>query len=172
MDEAVAEFVVRNNPALDLGEVPYTAIGNMDGLGNIIGGVVFNNYTKRDIHLHVAGVTRNWCTRRFIGEVFRYVFLQLGCRRCTGMVAADNEAAIRFDTKLGFQYEGTMRAIMPGDVDCLIFGMLREECRWLTVGELNHGRRNETRARANSTTIPLRQRTRIPPWDLPRSTGL
>src|SRR5271166_3747715 len=70
MDEQVARFVLKHNPGMELGDSPYTAIGNLDGLGNIIGGVVFNNYTKRDIHLHVAGVTRHWCSRRFLGEVF------------------------------------------------------------------------------------------------------
>jgi RimJ/RimL family protein N-acetyltransferase len=139
MDEAVAEFVCSHNPGMDLGETPYTAIGNVDGLGNIIGGIVFNTFTHRDVQTHIAGIGRHWCTRRFLGEAFRYVFLQLGCRRCTALVAESNEASRRFVEKLGFVCEGLLRAYLANDEDCLVYGMLREECRWLNVGVLSNG---------------------------------
>ena len=168
MDEAVAQFVCSRIPGMDLERSPYTAIGQLDHLGNIIGGVVFNNYVDgRDIHMHTAGTGPRCLTRRFIGEVFRYVFVQLGCRRCTGLVARSNEHAAIFDQKLGFRYEGVLRAYLAGDEDVLIFGMLREECRWLKVGELKYGSNQRARGasgesitverRQPATTIPLRR---------------
>lgn len=144
MDEEVAAFVISKNPGMELGDSPYTAIGNLDEMGNIIGGVVFNNYIRRDVHLHVAGTGRRWITRRFIGEVFRYVFVQLGCRRCTGLVADSNEKALTLDIGLGFVYEGTLRKYLDNDEDCHVLGMLREECRWLKVGELKYGYQHRT----------------------------
>ena len=144
MDEAVAAWVMARNPLMDLGDIPYTAIGQLDGSGQIIGGTVFTNFTLRDIHLHVAGSGPRWLTRRFLGECFRYVFFQLNCRRCTVMIAASNQRSIDFCEGLGWRYEGILRAYLAEDEDCLIYGMLREECRWLTVGELQHGHSKPT----------------------------
>lgn len=144
IDEQVAQFVMKLNPGMTMGETPFTAMGQLDATGNLVGGVVFNNYTTRDIHMHVAGVGSHWLNRRFIGEVFRYIFHQLGCRRCTGLVARSNEHAQQFDLKLGFMYEGVLRAHLPNDEDAFIFGMLREECRWLKVGALRNERIGKT----------------------------
>ena len=158
MDEQVANWVAARVPHLRLGGTPYTAIGQIDGLGNLVGGVVFENFTERDIHLHVAGSGKRWLTRRFLGECFRYVFQNLGCRRCTVAIAASNAASIRFCAGLevieddglclrdiggglGFRYEGVLRAMLPDDEDLYIFGMLREECRWLSVGRKQSRRR-------------------------------
>lgn len=173
MDEAVATWVCAQIPGMDLGDTPYTAIGQLDGLGNIVGGAVFNNYTRRDIHIHVAGISPRWLTRRFLGECFRYVFLGLGCRRCTGLVAASNSRAQRFDEGLGFVYEGTLRGYLADDEDCLIYGMLREECRWLAVGEL-HGSKRQLRP-AGPTIAGLQRREHAAATvhaPLRRSTGL
>jgi hypothetical protein len=78
--------------------------------------------------------------RAFLGEGFRYPFEQLGCKRVTGLVPARNEVAARFDEHLGFIYEGRIRQVLPNGDDLLVYGMLREECRFLQVG-LNHGRK-------------------------------
>lgn len=145
MDEQVCEWVVAHVPGMvDLGEQPFSAIGQMDGSGILCGGAVFNNFTGRDVHVHVAGLGPRWLTRRFLGEAFRYVFFQLNCRRCTGMVARSNVHAQQFDEKLGFRYEGVLRAYLPGDEDCFIYGMLREECRWLNIGRKSHAQRIST----------------------------
>jgi hypothetical protein len=48
--------------------------------------------------------------------------------------------AEQFDQRLGFVYEGCIRQILSNGDDLLIYGMLREECRFLKVG-LNHGRK-------------------------------
>lgn len=157
-DDEVAEWVSAHiEGTLNLGQSPYSAIGAMDSLGNIVGGVVYNNFTRQDIHMHVAGVG-NWLTRRMLGECFRYPFIQLGCRRVTGTVGARNDAALAFDEKLGFKYEGTLRCHLPDDEDLIILGMLREECRWLNVGV-----RRETKSTHSATTVALHPRATRPP---------
>lgn len=142
-DDKVAQFVLSMNPIMSLDDTPYTAIGQFDGLGNIVGGCVFTNYTQRDIHGHLAG-HGNWLTRAFLGECFRYIFVQLKCRRCTGLVARSNVRAQKFDEGLGFHYEGVLRAYLPNDEDCFIYGMLREECRWLNAGVKKYAERPRT----------------------------
>lgn len=137
MDEEVAQFVLSMNPIMSLDDTPFTAIGQLNSRGEIVGGAVFTNYTGRDIHGHLAG-KGNWLTRRFLGECFRYIFVHLGCARTTGIVAASNIRAQRFDESMGFVYEGTLRKFLPNDEDAYVYGMLREECRWLRTGMLKH----------------------------------
>jgi hypothetical protein len=134
-DERVARWVADRLPRLELGSTPYTAIGLVGPTGHLVAGVVYDTYIGTSIDMHVAAVPgKRWMTRKFLGEAFRYPFLQLGVRRVTGRVAADNAAAIEFDTRLGFQLEGRVRQLLDDGQDLLIFGMLREECRWLKTG--------------------------------------
>lgn len=144
-DERVGRWVEERVPHLHLDASPYTALGQINEHGLLMAGVVFATYTERDVHLHVASQGKRWLTRRFIGEVFRYTFLQLGCRRCTVSVAASNEASRHFVLHVGWKYEGILRAMLPGDEDVLLFGMLREECRWLNVG-VRRGRQQSAAA--------------------------
>lgn len=69
-------------------------------------------------------------SRPFVRAVFRYVFEQLGCRRCTARV----EAGSGWDEelqRLGFVREGAMREASPNGADTTILGLLRRECRWV-----------------------------------------
>jgi len=140
-DEMVAKWVASRMPIFEFGSTPYTALGLMNQAGMIIAGCVYQNYTKADIHMHVAALPdKRWLNRPFLGECFRYPFEQLGCKRVTGLVPSKNTDAQRFDEHLGFIYEGRIRQILPDGDDLIIYGMLREECRFLKVG-LNHGRK-------------------------------
>jgi RimJ/RimL family protein N-acetyltransferase len=140
-DEMVADWVADRVPEMEIGDSPYTAIGLVNDGGVLVGGVVYTNYTRTDIHMHIALTGRRVLTRWFIGECFRYPFVQLGVKRVTGLVAASNEAARRFDEHMGFKQEGVLRHYMPDGDDCIVYGMLREECRWLTAGVVKNGRR-------------------------------
>jgi RimJ/RimL family protein N-acetyltransferase len=146
-DERVAEWVAGKIPGFNLGVTPYTAIGLANELGDLIAGVIFDNYTRQNINLHVAAIGRRWMTKEFLCEVFRYPFIQLGVQRVTGLVPITNGRAVNFDLRLGFTHEGTMRAFLPDGEDLLILGMLREECRWLNIGP-KYGRRPESAAAA------------------------
>lgn len=140
-DKRVAEWVASNISVFDFGNTPYTAIGLANETGSLLAGVIYQNYTKTDIHMHVAALPgKRWLCRHFLGEGFRYPFEQLGCRRVTGLVPSRNEIAQSFDEHLGFVREGVVRKILPNGDDLIIYGMLREECRWLDVGR-NHGRK-------------------------------
>lgn len=102
--------------------------------GQLIAGVVYNLYTGPSISMHVAAVPgRRWMTRDFLWRAFAYPFVQLNCRRVTGLVREDNLDAQRFDEKLGFVREGLIRSACEDGQNMILYGMLREECRWLEI---------------------------------------
>jgi len=108
----------------------YQAIG-LERDGEIAAAVIFNLYSGADVAMHVAAVPgRRWLVREYIKACFGYPFLQLGVRRISGFVPAKNLEARRFDEHLGFKYEGIMRHALPDD-DVIVYGMIREHCRWL-----------------------------------------
>ena len=117
------------------------AIG-LEQNGELIAGVVYNMFTGSSICMHVAAIPgKRWMTREFLWRAFAYPFIQLGCNRVTGLVRVDNFAAQRFDEHLGFKREGLMRRACTDGTDMILYGMLREECRWLGVpkhGPLAH----------------------------------
>ncbi len=142
-DLRVATWVAQQIPIFEFGSTPYTAVGLAAHTGELIAGVVFQNYIKTSIEVHIASVGRGWATREFLGECCRYPFLTLGCARMTGLVPAGNEAGANFDEHFGFKLEGRIRKILPNGDDLLVYGMLREECRWLNVG-IKHGYQHST----------------------------
>lgn len=105
----------------------YVAIG-YERFGQLVGGVVFTQFSGRNIVLACA--LEAPLTRMFLRALFFYPFLQLGCARMTLLIDEDNAKSIRLVEHVGFILEGRMREAMPrGDV--LIYGLLRTECRWL-----------------------------------------
>ena len=108
------------------------SVGILQG-GRIVGGVVYTMYTGNGIMMNVAGADRSWLTRSFLRTVFEYPFKQLGCSRVSGLVRVDNKDAIRFDERLGFVREGVIRKGDEDGTDLILYGMLKEECRWLDI---------------------------------------
>ena len=108
----------------------FEAIG-LERDGVLAAVVVYTFWSGADIAMHVAAVPgRRWLTRGFLRAVFRYPFVQLGCRRVTGYVPALNADALRFDAHLGFRREGVMREALDNGEDVIVLGMLERECRW------------------------------------------
>lgn len=99
--------------------------------GRIIGGVVYTMYTGNGIMMNVAGGYKGWINRAFLRAAFAYPFKQLGCTRVSGLVRADNYAAQQFDERLGFKREGLVRRGDDDGTDLIMYGMLREECKWI-----------------------------------------
>lgn len=98
----------------------------------IVAACLYRNYYGRDIEL-VIGVDN--AGPLFGPEALRfgfgYPFLQLGCRRVTANVASNNHKSKRLVERLGFKHEGTLRENVGEGIDMLVYGMLREECRWI-----------------------------------------
>ena len=127
-DNQVAEWV-RIELGMDVGFKDFSAIGITDG-ERIIAGVVYSNYRHPNIEMSIASISPRWATRRILKALFSYPFEQLGCNRVTGIVDKDAVSTRRFDERLGFVHEGTMREGNPAG-DAEIYGMLKRECKWL-----------------------------------------
>jgi RimJ/RimL family protein N-acetyltransferase len=68
---------------------------------------------------------------------FYYPFVQLGCRRITGLVPSVNLAARKFDENLGFVLEATLKDAHP-EGDLLVYVMHKGDCRWLSMEKEKH----------------------------------
>ncbi|WP_090551239.1 GNAT family N-acetyltransferase [Paraburkholderia caballeronis] len=131
--ERVMRFVADRTDEPD-GYRDYSAIG-LARDGDLVAGVVFNYFTGAAVLMHVASDgSRHWMTRDYLRACFAYPFVQLQCRRVTGLVRADNVAAQRFDEHLGFRREGMLRQGATDGCDLIVYGMLASECRFLDGG--------------------------------------
>jgi RimJ/RimL family protein N-acetyltransferase len=116
------------------GETEYqrcAAIG-LEEDGQVIAGVLFQNHCGPNVLMHVASDgSRRWMTPAYLCASFRYPFESLGVRRITGLVRADNYAAQKFDEHLGFVREGLMRHAAADGTDMIVYGLLKEDCKYL-----------------------------------------
>lgn len=118
------------------------AIGLKDAYGNLIAGVLFDNYNGASIQMHVAAEPgARWMTREYLHCCFAYPFRQLAVRKIVGLVSCTNLPARRFDEHLGFHLEATLTDAHP-DGDLLVYTMTKQQCRWLSIPLRNpaHGK--------------------------------
>ncbi|MCL7999977.1 GNAT family protein [Brucella sp. TWI432] len=110
--------------------VTITAIKN----GEITAVTVFDTFSDNDCQIHVASDgSRNWLSRQYLHMVFAYPFQQLRFRRLTSLISVNNHASLAFCKQTGFAREGLLRKAAESGEDLVLFGMLREECRWLPL---------------------------------------
>jgi len=128
--EAITDWV-----AAKIGEksIPMAYGVGLEHHGKLVAGVVYAQKTHCNVLMHVASDgSRQWMTPEYLGFCFAYPFNHLKCERVTGFVRADNIDAQRFDEHLGFIREGRLRRACADGTDLIVYGMLREECRFLT----------------------------------------
>ncbi|WP_276200284.1 GNAT family protein [Chelatococcus sp. XZ-Ab1] len=112
-------------------------------IARVVGGdlravVVFDRFSATDCLLHVASSGNGrWFSRELAIRAMAYPFLQCGLPRITAIISEHNAESLRITRKFGFVEEGRMRKAGEHGEDELLFGLLREECRWLP----EHGRR-------------------------------
>lgn len=127
--EEAAAWLAERIPWLTIGEL-YSTIALIDG-DRIVAAVMYDGFALPGVEAHIAIEARP--TQHFLGEIFRYPFLTLGCERITCRIASDNVRSIELCYRMGFTREGCLREVLPG-LDVYIYGLLRRECRWLGVG--------------------------------------
>jgi RimJ/RimL family protein N-acetyltransferase len=104
----------------------------------LIGGVVYHHYRQGDRSVEVTAAFEHphWTLPGTLRALFDYPFNQLGVVRITAIASRRNKRARRLLAGLGFRLEGVVRKALDGRDDAFIFGMLRDECRWLRI---HHG---------------------------------
>lgn len=127
--ELVAAWVAERIRDFELPKQDYEALGVLKD-GNLIGGVIYNEFRGHDIRMHCAGEP-GWLTKATLRAFFSYPFIQLQCCRVTGTVAKANKQARRLNERLGFVMEGCLRDGLKEGKDLIIYGMKRSECRWI-----------------------------------------
>jgi RimJ/RimL family protein N-acetyltransferase len=105
----------------------------------IIGCISFSDYKPDlDVIAHCfmhSDWHGRWITEEILKTYFGYAFNELNVRRVsTFSIVGRTDKAAMFIMSLGFRMEGVVRkvALYGGEYhDVAIFGMLREECRWV-----------------------------------------
>lgn len=107
-------------------------IANCNSVGELLGGVVYYDYTGRSISMHVAGFSPHWISRDMLWTTFNYPFNQLRCASIFCQLRSSNLKVLEFVRKVGFKREAIIEDVFPdGD---LVIGRLRfEECRWINI---------------------------------------
>jgi len=101
------------------------------------GVAVFDTFTPTSCMVHLASDgSRRWMTRELITRVFAYPFLQCRFRRISCIASETNTDSLRIIRHFGWVQEGVIREGGTEGEDLLLFGMLREECRFLDAGLL------------------------------------
>lgn len=102
--------------------------------GALIGGVIYHCYRSSDVVTDVemvaAGVP-GWLSKRSLKAIFGYPFADLGCTRVTVICSKKNKRARKMVEGLGYTLEGKVRRAMQDGADAMIYGMLKQECRWI-----------------------------------------
>jgi RimJ/RimL family protein N-acetyltransferase len=100
--------------------------------GELIGAIMYENFSGTNVWMHVAGVEgKQWINRLLLKAAFKYPFVQLGCNRVSGWVDASNLKARRLDEHLGFKQEAILEGAAKDGGDVIIYRMKKEECRFL-----------------------------------------
>jgi len=128
-DETVAAWAVGHIPHVDkIKEM--TTIGVVNDRGKIVGAAVFHEYRGTDIQISCASESPKWISKKVLRAIFSYPFKQLGCRRVTVMTPSKHAHMRQLIDRLGFKQEGILRDAYQDD-DCVVYGMLRSECKWI-----------------------------------------
>lgn len=102
---------------------PFEAIG-IERDGALVGGAVFNHWTGSDIHVTVAGSPIAW-SRRFLRQLARYAYDQLGCERVT--IVTEQPSVLDFAERLGGVVEGRMRNHFGPGRNAALIGILKSD---------------------------------------------
>lgn len=105
--------------------------------GEILAACIFDTFSTTSCFVHiVSDGNKRWLTKEFLVHCMAYPFHQCGFRRINAIISASNEASLRFAEGFGWVREGLLREAGEEGEDVILFGMLREECRWLPPGAL------------------------------------
>jgi hypothetical protein len=121
VDNRVAAYVAQRCEAQIM--PPFTAMG-IERNGEIVAGVVFNNFSARDIDVTVAG-ERGAFTRGFLRAVGAYVFGALDCTRMS--ITTRHATVCDVAKRLGARMEGVKRDRHGPGQHAYMLGILKND---------------------------------------------
>lgn len=110
--------------------VPQALAGKPPSMDDVAVAVGYNGFVGHTCCMHVVIQRPDLVSPRIVREAFEYPFIIAECVAVLALVDSTNEAALKFDTKLGFK---EIDRIPHGGVDgdLVVMKMMRDECRWL-----------------------------------------
>lgn len=109
----------------------FYAMGAVDDAGEIVAGIVMNNYNGSNGTVHIAVKKPGKYLFKLFRHFTHYAFVQAGMKRITGLVPASKPKVLAFDRKLGLQHEFTMKAGAADGGDLHVLVMWADTCPWL-----------------------------------------
>lgn len=103
----------------------------IDHQGEIVAGVVVNNYNSVNATCHIAVAKPTRELPELLRHVCQYAFRQCGLKRLTGLVPASKQKVLAFDKHLGFEEEFVMRCAADDGGDMIVLVLWSDKCRWL-----------------------------------------
>lgn len=112
--------------------------------GKLLGGVIYEGFTRASIQAHVAGFAPFWLDRTFLWMMFDYPFNQLKVGRVFCQIKETNFVALEFNAKLGFKEVTRIDGVFPEGA-CVLTELTRDDCRWLNLKPRMPNERQERR---------------------------
>ena len=109
-------------------ETTSTAIGLQKETGEIIAGVMYENWNKRSVVAHMAITGR--ITKAYLGAIFRYAYEKCGVNKVILPVSSGNDKSNKFVKHLGFTEEARVKDADPAG-DIIIYTLAKSDCRFL-----------------------------------------
>ncbi|GAB3773752.1 hypothetical protein GCM10028796_46730 [Ramlibacter monticola] len=104
--------------------------GELVTMDDVAVAVGYDQFIGRACCMHTVIAKPERMLRRLVHEAFEFPFVTCDCEAVIALVDSTNEAALRFDTKLGFHEIARIpHAGMDGDL--VVLCMRREQCRWI-----------------------------------------
>jgi L-amino acid N-acyltransferase YncA len=98
--------------------------------GQIIAGVIYENWNKASIVCHIAIEGR--MTKGYLKAIFDYPFKFCKVKKIIVPVSSTHAKSLKLVTKMGFVEEARVKDAVP-DGDIIFLTLARENCRFLGV---------------------------------------
>lgn len=102
----------------------------------IVAIVLFHDFQGGNVGMTIASDSPKWCSRGRLRQIFDTVFSKWDCRRATAITTGKNQKSRKFLKRLGFRREGIMKKFFSNKEDMYIFGMLKENCKWVAQSQV------------------------------------
>lgn len=110
--------------------VPDECRNTMAQMNHVAVAVGYNAFIGRTCAMHTVIQRPDLVSPRIVREAFEFPFRVCNCEAVLALVDSTNDAALSFDTKLGFEEIARIPGGGP-DADLVVMRMLRSDCRWL-----------------------------------------
>jgi hypothetical protein len=107
-------------------------VASMRDDGTIAGAVAYNAWTENACWMHVAFDGPHGLSKNLWRAAFEYPFVHCGKDAVYGLTPKHLGDALKMNEKLGFKR-------IAETIDCVMFEMKAEDCRW--IKEKEHGRK-------------------------------